>query len=394
MKEQTRQASEQEPIRLMLTDDEEGFRKALARRLTRRGLPPLEAHSGEDCLAKLDHAQVDVVVMDVKMPGMGGLAALKEIRQKKTPPQVILLTGDGAISEGVEGIKSGAFDYLTKPVELEHLLGKIHQAGELIRLEKQSIVQRQYRTRLEKKMVDTERLVSLGTLSTGVAHEINNPLAIINEAAALIRQTLTDQVPVPSREIILKAVEKIEKSVKRARSITHQLLGYGKSRDPEPAPVVLEQLVGETLDLLGKDIRQKQLKILWPREQSTSITTQPRQIRQVLLNLLTNAVQALKPQGKIQVSVAPQGQEHILLVIQDNGPGISQEHIGKIFDPFFTTKSFDQGTGLGLFVVHKIVSSLGGSIQVESLPQKGTCFSVTLPRVSDLVLPEHPAGES
>ncbi len=390
MTEHNKQTPEQEPIRVMLTDDEEGFRKALARRLTRRGLPPLEAHSGEDCLAKLENAQVDVVIMDVKMPGMGGLAALKEIRQKKEPPQVILLTGDAAISEGVEGIKSGAFDYLTKPVELEHLLGKIHQAGELIRLEKKSRAQSQYRARLEKKMVDTERLVSLGTLSTGVAHEINNPLAIINEAAALIRQTITPQESVPglsSREIILKAVEKIEKGVRRARSITHQLLGYGKSRDPDPAPVVLEQLVGETLRLLGKEISEKQLKITWPREQSTSITTQPRQIRQVLLNLLTNAVQALEPQGEIQVSVTPhkqkQGQEQILLVIQDNGPGISQEHIGKIFDPFFTTKSFDQGTGLGLFVVHKIVSSLGGSIQVESLPQKGTCFSVILPIISN-----------
>ncbi|MFK5952120.1 MAG: response regulator, partial [Desulfobacterium sp.] len=115
-------------IRLLLVDDEEGFRAAIARRLGKRGMVPTQASSGQECLEILETSSMDVVVLDVRMPGMNGIETLKAIKSNHKETQVILLTGNVAVSDGIEGIKSGAFDYLTKPVEIDHLFNKISQA--------------------------------------------------------------------------------------------------------------------------------------------------------------------------------------------------------------------------------------------------------------------------
>jgi two-component system NtrC family sensor kinase len=130
---------------------------------------------------------VDVVVMDVMMPGISGIDALFKIKKRYHETEVILLTGNANTQDGVEGIKSGAFDYLTKPVEFEHLLGKIVQAYDKIISDREQKAAKEYKARVEQQMIATERLAALGTLAAGVAHEINNPLAIINESAGYLK---------------------------------------------------------------------------------------------------------------------------------------------------------------------------------------------------------------
>ena len=124
-------------IRLLLVDDEDGFREAIARRLAKRGISSMQAASGEDCLDILKTTSMDVVVLDVRMPGMNGLETLRVIKSRYENIQVILLTGNVAVTDGIEGIKSGAFDYLTKPVEIDHLFNKINQAYDMIQLEEE-----------------------------------------------------------------------------------------------------------------------------------------------------------------------------------------------------------------------------------------------------------------
>ena len=119
-------------IRLLLVDDEEGFRAAIAKRLGKRGMVTTQASSGQECLEILEKSSMDVVVLDVRMPGMNGIETLKAIKSTHKDTQVILLTGNVAVSDGIEGIKSGAFDYLTKPVEIDHLFNKISQAFEML----------------------------------------------------------------------------------------------------------------------------------------------------------------------------------------------------------------------------------------------------------------------
>lgn len=369
-------------IRLLLVDDEEGFRAAIARRLTKRGLNPLQAADGTECLDILEKIPMDVVILDVKMPGMNGIDVLKVIKQTYKKTQVILLTGNVAISDGVEGIKAGAFDYLTKPIEIAHLVNKIKQAFGIICLESERQKELEYREKLEKKMIDTDRLVSLGTLSTGIAHEINNPLAIINESAGFIKQLVNtpEMSEFPQKDAFLMGIEKIEKSIKRARKITHQLLGHVKKPDAQFSQVNLKALLYEILDLLKKDIKDKQIRINWEIEKNKQVIwTDPYQMRQVLMNLLNNAIHALKKNGFITLSTH-EIDDDIILEIKDNGVGIPKPNLGKIFDPFFTTKSFDEGTGLGLFVVHKIILNLRGNIDVTSKVGEGTCFTIRLPK--------------
>ncbi len=367
---------------LLLVDDEEGFRRTITKRLGKRGFIPLQASSGDECLKILGQKLVDVVVLDVKMPGMSGIDTLKRIKQSYNRTQVILLTGNVAVSDGIEGIKSGAFDYLTKPVEIDHLVNKINQAFEIIRREEEKQKENEYRANLEKKIIDTERLVSLGTMSTGIAHEINNPLAIINESAGFMKEIICapEMSTFVQKEALLLGIDKIEKSIKRARRITHQLLGYVKKQDSRFSKVNLAVLLNETLALLKKELEEKNIIIVWIKDKSeNTLFSDPYQIRQVLMNLLNNAIQAVKKNGSITLSIRETNHE-ILLEIKDNGMGIPKENLSKIFDPFFTTKPFEEGTGLGLFVVHKILSSLNGDIKVKSTIGKGSSFILQLPK--------------
>ncbi|MCG6905951.1 MAG: response regulator [Desulfobacteraceae bacterium] len=371
-----------DPIRLLLVDDEADFRRAIARRLTKRGITPAEAATGEECLRLLAEQPMDVVVLDVKMPGMNGIEVLGRIKEKYPETEVILLTGHATTPDGVAGIKSGAFDYLTKPIELEQLVSKIHQAHDKILRAAEKKREAAYRARMEQQMIATERLASLGTLATGVAHEINNPLAIIKESAGWMRLILKNpqMADIPRREDLEKAIGKIENAIERARRITHQLLGSVQRQEAAVVEVHLPSLVAETLELLHREIANRNVSV--QREiapEAETIWSDPYQLRQVLINLLSNAVQASADEGRIDVRLQAHG-EGVALEIADTGKGIPKENLDKIFEPFFSTKPPGEGTGLGLFVTRGIVEKLGGRITVESRLGAGARFRVVLPK--------------
>ncbi|WP_242637601.1 hybrid sensor histidine kinase/response regulator [Desulfobacter hydrogenophilus] len=371
-------------VRVLLVDDEESYRNAIARRLERRNMVVSQAPDGTSCLEYLSGNETDVVVLDMKMPGMSGMETFKTINKYYPGLKVIFLTGNAAVAEGVEGIKTGAFDYLSKPVEIDHLAGKIRQAWELKRLEAARERDKIFRRRLEKRMIHTQRLASLGTMSTGIAHEINNPLAIIKESAGFMRMVIEDSGQIPEKEMLFKGLEKIEKSVDRARRITHQLLGYVRKHGHEMTPVDIRQLTEDTVVLIKQKTQAKKVSVQWDTESEHQMLmhTDPFQVRQVLINLLENAVDAVDTNGQIRLALYRKDQS-VCLEVRDNGSGITPENMKQIFDPFFTTKpnvaENESGTGLGLFVVHKIITGLSGSIHVESEPGQGTTFKICLP---------------
>ena len=371
-------------VRVLLVDDEDNFRNAIARRLERRNMIVNQAPDGAACLEYLGANEVDVVVLDMKMPGMSGMDTFEAISKYHPGLQVIFLTGNAAVTEGVEGVKAGAFDYLSKPIEIDHLAGKIRQAWELKRLEAARERDKIFRRRLEKRMMHTQRLASLGTMSTGIAHEINNPLAIIKESAGFMRVVLEDAEELPERELLFKGLEKIEKSVDRARRITHQLLGYVRKHGHDLTPVDIRQLTEDTVALIKQKTIAKKVSVQWDTAPGSQMLmyTDPFQVRQVLINLLENAVDAVDTNGEIRLALYRKKQS-VCLEVKDNGSGITPENMQKIFDPFFTTKpnvsENESGTGLGLFVVHKIMTALSGSIQVDSEPGDGATFTICLP---------------
>ena len=370
------------PIAVLLVDDEAIFRRNLAKLLTNRAFTVDQATDGAACIDIINRKQIDVVVMDVKMPGINGIETLHKIKPMCLKTEVILLTGQASTKDGVEGIKAGAFDYLTKPVDIDHLAEKIRQAGDRVRLEEEQRKTAEFRSRMERQMIATERLAALGTLATGMAHEINNPLAIIKQSAKFMRLLLErrDGSDMPDEPNFDKALTNIETAVERAKRITHQLLGFVRKNDSVVAEVDMGKLINDTLEIIRGTAAEKGIEIV--REIAPDlqpVRTDPYKLRQVLTNLIINASQATGSGGRITIILETTGKE-VVLAVQDTGEGIRNENLEKIFEPFFTTKSPGEGTGLGLYVTRGIVDILNGTIGVESHAGRGTRFTVTLPR--------------
>ena len=382
-------------IRLLLVDDEDNFRQTLFKRLAKRGLIVEQAADGNECLSILQNQAMDVVVLDVKMPGISGIEVLKQIKDHYPKIEVILLTGHATTADGVEGIKLGAFDYLSKPIELEHLYFKIIQAYDKIQRIEAEHQEAEYRKRMEQRMIAAERLASVGILAAGVAHEINNPLAIISESTGWMRQLFAkDELKnMPRRDDFIKALDKVEKSVERASRITHQLLGFAGKSEPAVSEVSLAELAEEAIRLIDHELHNRDIKIVRQIQPALGrIQSDPYQLRQVLMNLLTNAMHAVKSGGSITIAIEALGDRQVITV-SDTGQGIPPENLDKIFEPFFSTKRPGEGTGLGLFVSRGIVEKLGGTIEVESEIGRGASFSIRLPKNLKIAVENHQGGD-
>ena len=324
---------------------------------------------------------MDVVVLDVKMPGMGGITTLDKIKKVHPATEVILLTGQATTKDGVDGIKTGAFDYLSKPVEIEHLVNKIGQAFDKVRQGVKKQREIEYRARMQEQMIATERLAALGTQATGVAHEINNPLAIAKQSIAWLKLILAkeEMAAVPRRADIEKGLAEIEAAINRARNITHQLLASVQKSKAVHTEISVRALVREAVELTASDIGSKKIEVVQQVDPAIeNIWSDPSQLRQVLINLVGNAIHAIKDEGIVSISVALSAAT-VIFTVKDTGMGIPGENLTRIFEPFFSTKSPGQGTGLGLYVTRSIVDRLGGEIQVESHLGKGAEFKIRLP---------------
>jgi two-component system, NtrC family, sensor kinase len=378
-------------MNVLLVDDEKHFREILVKRLNQRGMVALQASNGEEALRLLEEKPVSVIVMDVKMPKMNGIETLRHVKERYPATEVIMLTGHASTRDGVDGIKSGAFDYLTKPIEFEQLLRKIRQAQNKIRRAEAEKKEAAFRERIKHQMAINERLVALGTIAAGVAHEINNPLAIIQDSAGWVKQILSqpEMNTIPRRPDFEKALDRIQSSIDRARRIVQQLLHVVKTQSTESPDLVettevnLKKLAEECIALVELEASYKKIKVsLESSEPNPIVKTDPYQLAQVLINLLTNSIQATDGGGKINFSIMT-AQDKINIIVQDTGCGIPEENLTKIFEPFFSTKAVGVGTGMGLYISSTIIVKLGGLMTVESELGKGTSFTITLPLKND-----------
>lgn len=229
------------------------------------------------------------------------------------------------------------------------------------------------------EMEYTSKMASIGRLAAGVAHEINNPLAIISEKTGLLKDHLVLATDLPNREKYLKLIEAILYSIKRCSTITHRLLGFARHIEVIPEPIELSQLVGEVLGFLGKEAEYRNITINVSEPEKLPVIISDRgQLQQVFLNIINNAFAALDDGGRLDIHLAPKGADRVEVMISDNGCGIPPENLKRIFEPFFSTKG-RKGTGLGLAITYGIVKKLGGEISVESEVGRGTSFRVTLP---------------
>ncbi|MBU0962166.1 MAG: hypothetical protein KKH60_11570 [Proteobacteria bacterium] len=235
----------------------------------------------------------------------------------------------------------------------------------------------------EQFLVEAEqpnKLASIGRLAAGVAHEINNPLAIINQKTGLVQDFMEMSDDFAYKAAMREALDGIQNSVERCKKITHRLLGFARQTDVKNEEVDINVIVREVVDFLAKEASYNQIKIDFDLDPDISkIYSDRGQLLQIFLNVTNNAIDAIGSNGTITLSSRQIDPKTIQVSITDNGPGMSLEVQQHIFDPFFTTKETGKGTGLGLSITYGIVKKFGGKINVRSEVNKGTTFDITLP---------------
>jgi len=230
-----------------------------------------------------------------------------------------------------------------------------------------------------RELQHSHKLSSIGKLAAGVAHEINNPMAIINEKAGLMKDLLETSGEFEYREKFSTLLDDILKAVDRTKTITHRLLGFAKRMEVRFEELQLNDVVKEVLGFLEKEALYKNVEIrLQLDENLPRISSDRGQLQQVFLNILTNALEAVEEEGLITITSWQDGPDRVAVSVQDNGRGMSKETMEHIFEPFFTTKR-EYGTGLGLSITYGIVKKLGGDIHVASQESVGTTLTVFLP---------------
>jgi two-component system NtrC family sensor kinase len=279
-------------------------------------------------------------------------------------------------------MKKGAYDFIQKPFNIEELIALVEKCLEKSGL--RTVIQelREAKKKLEEtqaQLVQSEKLASIGQLAAGVAHELNNPMSGIMGFTQLLLddKTLSEQQR--------HDLETIYTQSQRCRTIIQNLLQFSRRQDPKKAELDLGAVLQATVDLIKYEFPSSGIALV------TRIPTglphvlgDPQQLQQVFLNLLVNARQAMdgRPESQVSIEASPEAGQ-VVIQIQDNGPGIAKEIMGKVFDPFFTTKPVGQGTGLGLSICHGIVQQHQGTIDVESDGSTGTTFIIRLPVKSD-----------
>jgi signal transduction histidine kinase len=224
------------------------------------------------------------------------------------------------------------------------------------------------------------KMASIGRLAAGVAHEINNPLAIINEKSGLIKDLLTYSKEYKADPRLLGLIDSVLQSVERCSTITHRLLGFARHIDVRVEALDMTKLMDEVLGFLKKEAEYRDIHIgLHAEEDLPEIQSDRGQLQQVFLNIINNAFAAVDDGGCINIELGRVDENRVAVMIADNGKGISPQNMKRIFEPFFSTKTKQGGTGLGLSITYGLVEKLGGTIHVQSELGKGTTFTIELP---------------
>ena len=238
---------------------------------------------------------------------------------------------------------------------------------------------------LDSNLMQSSKMAALGKLAAGIAHEVNNPLAVIKEKVGWMSDLLGEEDISKSEnfEEFEDAVKKIDYHVDRAKKVTHRLLGFARRMEPVQEKVDVNKLLDGTLDFLRNEAHYRNIEIQTDYfEELPETVSDSAQLQQVFLNIFNNAIDAIGKDGAISVSTSYNSRDKdMVVIITDNGPGIPNDVLNRIFDPFFTTKEVGTGTGLGLSISYSIMEKLGGRILVASEVGKGTTFTLYIPIV-------------
>lgn len=405
---------------ILIVDDSPVVRKAFARSLEAK-YGCTEAGSVVEAFELLKKREFELVITDIIMPGLSGIELLRRVIESYPKTAVLVVSGVDRPQRALDAVRLGAFDYLIKPCDAGVLELTVERAlerrsllinaqtykrdlearnEELVRGKKQL-------ERLQAQIVQSEKMASIGQLSAGIAHELNNPVGFVhgnldllascvNDILSLVR--FYDQCDLPP-EVVAEAdaikkrihftdtvsdlgsiIADCREGTTRIKDIVQNLRTFSRLDEAEFKKTDIHEGIESTVRLLSRYLSAGNIQLIRDYGDIPAIDAYSSQLNQVWMNLLVNAAQAVGNEpGFVRISTRSDG-VNVIVSISDSGKGIDPQALSKIFDPFFTTKPVGEGTGLGLSITFGIVERHGGKIQVRSELKKGTTFSVILPK--------------
>jgi len=404
--------------RILIVDDESMIRDLFSAWLSES----FECHtaaSADEALAILAGETYALVISDMIMPGRNGIELLREIKSRYPETAVIMISGVDRPQRVRDALRVGAFDYLIKPCELDVLTLSVERAlerralqrtatGYKSHLESQNILLANSKTELERlqaQLVHTEKMASLGQLSAGIAHELNNPAGFVYGNMGVLGDYLTDlgrlfkaydRVVLPDEAASLidslkteinyenllgdlsSIISDCREGAQRICDVVKNLRLFSRLDEADLKQVDIQEGIDSTIRLLSRYYSAGGIALRRDYADLPPVNCYAGQLNQVWMNLLSNAAQAVSGPGEVTISTRIDG-EWVSVAISDTGAGIPEEQLSRIFEPFFTTKPVGEGTGLGLSISYGIIQRHGGAITVSSEVGSGTTFTVRIP---------------
>jgi signal transduction histidine kinase len=385
------------PLRVLLVEDSDDDEILIVHELRRGGYEPVvtRTQSSREFIAALEEGSPDVIISDHAIPGYGGLTALADLKASGRDIPFILVSGTVGENVAVEAMRAGAQDYVLK--------GDLTRLPVAVEREVLDCQVRAEQARIRERLLISERMVSIGTLAAGVAHEINNPLAV---AMINLECVLEALVPKPGAvvssdvAVVAEPLRDIDEALKRIRDIVRDVKLFSRPQESKSSAVDVRSVIDSSVRMAWSEIRHR-VRVVREFGAVPLVTANESRLGQVILNMIVNAAQALiltegrADDSTLRLITRTAEDGRAVIEVADTGCGISKENLERIFEPFFTTKPVGVGTGLGLAICHTIVAELGGEIEVDSEVGRGTTFRLLLPhaRAVDVIRDGRIAGD-
>jgi signal transduction histidine kinase len=366
---------------ILLVDDEEDIRDVLSVSITDMGYTVHEAETGEQAIGIFRQIDPPIVMTDIKMPGMDGIELLQKIKRENPDTEVVMITGHGDMDLAIKSLKFEATDFITKPINVEALEIALKRVQDKIVMKRQLKAYTQNLEALVREKIELQdHLSSLGLMIGSISHGIKGLLTGLDGGMYLVESGFSKE----NQDQIKEGWETVKLMVDRIRKMVLDILYYAKERDLRWERVDPLSFAEDLAATFAPKIENQNIEFVREFDETVGeFEIDAGYIHSALTNILENAVDACtkdagKTYHKIVFSVR-QDANHVIFAVFDNGVGMDSDTVSKLFTPFFSSKG-RRGTGLGLFISHKIVRQHSGEILVKSTPGQGTLFTVKIPK--------------
>jgi len=370
---------------VLLIDDEADIREVVSISLTDAGYRVATAADGRTGLLRVQSEPPQIVITDIRMPGMDGIQVLDAVKKLNPDIEVIVITAFADLSLAVKALQLDASDFITKPISDSALHLALNRAKTRYTVRKQL---KDYTRLLEKEKEDQARILhqdkmmSLGRLAASVVHEINNPLSgILNYIRLMHRILRSGPLGAERQEKFQGYLDLVDKELSRCTQIVSNLLTFSRKSPPAFETVHIDELLERCILLSRHRLQLQKIDLATDIQPDLPpVTGDANQLQQCVINLIFNAVDAMPAGGTLTLAAGiDRGKNRLTIAVSDTGCGIEEKNLPHIFEPFFTTKQEGYGVGLGLSTVYGIMQRHQGAVTVDSRPAKGTTFRLEIP---------------